>query len=111
MNLETLSVLLLISLGFIVSGYFIRFDKNSNYLFINGFFVMIIAGVVLLVSPLEFISGSSVTTVGENIDIVYNYSPLTLLSGVLALVFSITGTWGVIASVTSIREWKEPDDE
>lgn len=111
MNLGILSFILLLSFGFLFIGYFIRFDKNSNYLFINGFVVLIFAGILLLISPLEFISGSSVVTTGNNIDIVYNFTQLNLLSGVLSLIFAITGTWGVISSVTSIKEWKDSDEE
>lgn len=118
MNLGVLSFILLISLGFLFVGYLIRFDKRSNYSFMTGFALVMVAGLFMLATPVSFKSGETTTvtyavnSTTDNTQVaVYDYTPLpSYQNNLIAMFLILGGLWGVIASVLKVKNWDESEN-
>lgn len=111
--------LLVLALAFLVAGYLIRLDRSSNYLFIAGFLIVLVAGLYQLPglsSPLEFYSGDIETSVVDGntttTTTTRTYSPISdTQSSSLSLILIITGMYGMQASIAALRNFKEEEEQ
>lgn len=115
MQVAYLVFLLLLALSFLVAGYIVRMDKRSNFLFLAGFVVLLVAGMFNLpgvATPMEFRTGETeVATTSGNVTstvVQYTYTPISATqSSTLSLILILAALYGITASYMAARSVDE----
>ena len=114
MQFDYLSFMLLLGLGVAVAGYFVRFDKRSNFVFLFSSTIWLLAGLFAIASPITYESGATIdTSVTPNV-VTYLYTAIPVYQSTgIALTIALIGLGGLIFAMFGVIRGAEgtPDSE
>ena len=105
--------ILILMLAFALGCFFLawlREEAGDGYAMLAGFVILLLAGLVLLVTGVNYQVGSSTVTTVVNLSTTtavtsYTYAGVTIWElTILSITLIVTGFWGVLAVATNIRE-------
>lgn len=106
-------LLLLLSGSLILAAMLLRDRKNSGYLFMSGFVVLMVTGLLLSYDEIGVKSGEIQTAVNDTTTTVtYVYEePNAVTNTVVSMVLILGGLWGVLTTSRLMKIDSEEDDE
>lgn len=110
MQIEIVGFLLLIAIGFVVAGWLLKEQKESLYLFLAGFIIVMISGIIIAGIGIEF---TSVIIVNNGIVAIEQYTVPAYVEYLAGSALLISGFWGVITMslyIARVSKLKEGED-
>jgi hypothetical protein len=107
-------IILSLSLGLllVIAGAFLK-DK-ATYLALFGSVLLVITGIVLLISPLEFITGTTTEIIGSVTTETNIYAPQSVaINTIMSFVILFIGLMGVYLGASDLyeRKYDDPEDD
>ena len=93
MEIEIITFLLVVALAFILAGWLLKETKESMYMFLTGFVIVLVTGIIVASTGLDF---TSAIIINNNAITTQGFTTPGYVNVIASLSFILAGLWGTI---------------